>query len=88
MNVLALMQGRAVAAVTTSQMKTAVEQGKCQALSNLVGFIATDQQVDLLGDEAANRRLAPSGQNFHLTNRFSVQMNRNLLFHCPIPVKR
>src|SRR5579863_5130849 len=64
-----------------AQMKSLVEQSRSLTLSALVGFLFPDQNFDLLGEQATDRRTTPCGQDLGLTQRLPGQANCHILLY-------
>jgi hypothetical protein len=63
----------------TAQVKTTVEQGHCLPLRPFVGFFLTYEDLNLLGQEAADGSGTPRGDNPGLLNCFPVKTDRHVL---------
>jgi hypothetical protein len=69
-------------------MKAAIEEFQGLALRTIVRVVCAYERLYLRSDEAANRGVASSSEDSRLSDRFTVEANGHILFHCALRVPR
>jgi hypothetical protein len=64
----------------TAQMKAVVEKRQCLPFGTFVCFIVTYKEFDFLGQEPADRSLAPGGENLRFFEHSPAQTYSYILF--------
>src|ERR1700722_7699677 len=62
-----------------AQVKSLIEQDHRLPFSSFVGFFLPYELFDLITQETADGRGAPSGADLRLLNRFSINTDRHIL---------
>src|ERR1700756_1984042 len=78
-NVLSFMPLVSADANHTTQMEPLVEQRRGLALSSFVSFFLSDQNLNLFGQETANRGTTAGSKNLCLANGLRGKTNCNIL---------